>query len=362
MWSSRSCFSVTGDGAPIKRSTAVGGLRERDHLADVRLLRQQHDDPVDAGRESAVWRRTILERVQHPAEALLDFLRAVARNSERTQHHVGTMVPDRTARQLDAVADDVVLIRLDRQRILRVQRLEAALRHREGVVAERHLPRFRIPFVERKIRNPAELVGVVSMMSSSRPRCMRTTNRSHSLTDCDLALAASLFLCAAGASVCPEASVTCPQCLLNDVCCVTDADLSRFVSTATSLIVHRARRVLQLRRRTAMNWRAIIGVPNTLSILLRTSADRPAGSVPCRSSVAAADRGRLCGPIERRDYYVDDAALMFGKLGNILALPYHDEMCSRPRESGGDAPSEEDLHQNAGDVLLGADGVLDPAC
>jgi hypothetical protein len=64
------------------------------------------------------------------------------------------------ARQLDAVAHDVVLERLDRQRIHRVERVQPALRHREGVVAERHLSRFGIPLVEGKIGNPAELVGV----------------------------------------------------------------------------------------------------------------------------------------------------------------------------------------------------------
>ena len=105
-------------------------------------------------------RRAIPKCIQHAAEALLDFLRSVAGDLERAQHDVGPMVPDRAARQLDAVADDVVLVRFDRQRILRVERLESALRHRERIVAEGHLAGFRIALVERKVGNPAELVGV----------------------------------------------------------------------------------------------------------------------------------------------------------------------------------------------------------
>ena len=60
---------------------------------------------------------------------------------ERLVHDVGPVVADRAARQLDAVADDVVLVGLDRQRILRLQRVEPALRHRERVVAEVDLAR-----------------------------------------------------------------------------------------------------------------------------------------------------------------------------------------------------------------------------
>ncbi len=46
------------------------------------------------------------------------------------------MVADRARAQLRAVAHDVVLERLDGQRVLRVQRLQPALRHAERVVAE----------------------------------------------------------------------------------------------------------------------------------------------------------------------------------------------------------------------------------
>src|SRR5262249_14084435 len=81
--------------------------REPNHCADVRLLRQQHHDAIDARRETAVGRRAVAERPQHAAESLLHFLRPVSRELERAQHHIRPVIPDRAARQLDAVADDV---------------------------------------------------------------------------------------------------------------------------------------------------------------------------------------------------------------------------------------------------------------
>src|SRR5687768_9548012 len=89
------------------------------------------------------------------------------------------MVPNRAARQLDAVADDVVLVRFDRQRILRVERLESTLGHRERIVAESHLTCFGISLVERKISNPAELVRVrlddVELASQMRAQAVDRT-------------------------------------------------------------------------------------------------------------------------------------------------------------------------------------------
>jgi len=68
--------------------------REEDHLADVRLFRQQHDDPVDTGRTPTVGRGTVLERVHHAAEPLFDFVLAVACDLERLEHDLWLVVPD----------------------------------------------------------------------------------------------------------------------------------------------------------------------------------------------------------------------------------------------------------------------------
>ena len=67
------------------------------------------------------------------------------------------MVPDCARRQLVSVADDVVLPRLDLERILVFQRVHLALRHRERVVAEVDLLRVLVIFEHREIDDPAEL-------------------------------------------------------------------------------------------------------------------------------------------------------------------------------------------------------------
>ena len=61
MCSSRSFSGGSSVGAPIIRSLRLLVHREGDDLADVRLVGQQHDDAVDAGRDAAVRRRAVVE-------------------------------------------------------------------------------------------------------------------------------------------------------------------------------------------------------------------------------------------------------------------------------------------------------------
>src|SRR3546814_3812174 len=70
------------------------------------------------------------------------------------------MVTDRAGGQLHAVADDVVLEGQDVERVLGLQRLEAALRHREGIMAELHLAGV-VELEHREIDDPAEAEGVL---------------------------------------------------------------------------------------------------------------------------------------------------------------------------------------------------------
>src|ERR1700730_11030088 len=67
------------------------------------------------------------------------------------------MVADRSRCQLDPVADDVVLVSDDLEGIQPFERLEPALRHRKGVVAEFDLAGVLAPLVHREIGNPAGL-------------------------------------------------------------------------------------------------------------------------------------------------------------------------------------------------------------
>ena len=63
-----SCSGVTSDGAPLIGSTPGLVLRERDHVAEVRLAGEHHRHPVDAERDPAVRRRAHRQRVEQEAE------------------------------------------------------------------------------------------------------------------------------------------------------------------------------------------------------------------------------------------------------------------------------------------------------
>ena len=78
------------------------------------------------------------------------------------------MVADRAGRQLHAVADDVVLDRLDaeqlvlvRRRIEREKLVDVHVRHRERVVGEVDLLLLLVPFVHREVDDPAEVEAVL---------------------------------------------------------------------------------------------------------------------------------------------------------------------------------------------------------
>src|SRR5437867_4042297 len=61
-----------------QRVAAARNLRERDHLADVRLARHQREEALDAHRKSSVWWRAHPEGVEQEAElcALLFLIHA----------------------------------------------------------------------------------------------------------------------------------------------------------------------------------------------------------------------------------------------------------------------------------------------
>ena len=82
MCSSRSCFGVAGDGAPI--SSILGALvhREQRDLAQIFLAGEQHHDAVDARRDAAVRRRAVVEGAIHAAEFLDQHVLAVAGDLE----------------------------------------------------------------------------------------------------------------------------------------------------------------------------------------------------------------------------------------------------------------------------------------
>jgi hypothetical protein len=85
------------------------------------------------------------------------------------------MVADAARGDLEAVADDVVLERLDRQRILVLQRIDAALRHRERVVREVDLLVVLVVLVHREVDDPAQREALASIRFSSSPTLVRAS-------------------------------------------------------------------------------------------------------------------------------------------------------------------------------------------
>src|SRR6202047_1717870 len=106
-------------------------------------------------------RGAVFERVEHPGETRLDLLGRIAGDCKGLIHDVRAVIADRPRGELDAVADDVVLVRRNLQRILLLERREAALRHRERIVTEVDLAGLLVALVHREIGNPAELEAVL---------------------------------------------------------------------------------------------------------------------------------------------------------------------------------------------------------
>ena len=139
---------------------------EGDDLADGALAREEHDHAVDARGDARVRRRAVAEGVVHGGELLLHVLLAQTHQLEGLDHDLGVVVPDGAGGQLHAVADEVILVGVDVQRIHLAalgleQRLHAAVGHRERVVAELQLAGLVADLVHREVDDPAELIALL---------------------------------------------------------------------------------------------------------------------------------------------------------------------------------------------------------
>src|SRR2546429_8776323 len=67
---------------------------------------------------STLFPYTTLFRSQHAAELGLQHALVIAGDGERLDHHVRQVIADGARRQLQAVADDVVLVGLDLEQVL----------------------------------------------------------------------------------------------------------------------------------------------------------------------------------------------------------------------------------------------------
>src|ERR1700728_2643078 len=118
--------------------------------------------------------------MQHAAEFLFQHAFIIAGDGERLLHHVGTMIADGAGRKLDAVADDVVLNRLEAEYFVAVIGIEREkflrwqIRHRKRIVGEVDFFLLFIPLVHWKVDNPAQFktifVDQAEVFGNLRPR------------------------------------------------------------------------------------------------------------------------------------------------------------------------------------------------
>ncbi len=119
MCNSRSCFGVASVGAPISRSSARWFIGNSVTSRKFCGAGKQHHDAVDAGSHAAVRRRAKLEaRGYMPPNRGRPPSCAIAGDLEGLAHDLRRMVADPRRGDLEAVAGDVVLVGLDRERVL----------------------------------------------------------------------------------------------------------------------------------------------------------------------------------------------------------------------------------------------------
>ena len=85
-------------------------LRERDHLADVRLAGHERDEALDPHREAAVRRRAHRQRLEEEGELPARLLVAHPHRPEDVLLDVRAVDPDRARAELPAVPDQVVVL------------------------------------------------------------------------------------------------------------------------------------------------------------------------------------------------------------------------------------------------------------
>ena len=104
-------------------------------------------------------RCAVAKCIVHSREFRFHIFFAQSNQLERFYHDLRIVVTHRTGRQLNSVADQIVLICQNLQRILILQRFYAALGHGERIVAKFQFAGLFADFVHREINNPTELIA-----------------------------------------------------------------------------------------------------------------------------------------------------------------------------------------------------------
>src|SRR5690606_8356290 len=109
---------------------------------------------IDTKSGATMGRSAILEGPIQAAELLLDLFARLAGQLESLDHGLRLLITYRAGGDFKAIADGIVLIGLERERIVAIQAVNTALRHREGIVCEVDTLFFFAPFIEREVDDP----------------------------------------------------------------------------------------------------------------------------------------------------------------------------------------------------------------
>src|SRR5437868_5993020 len=141
-----------------ERVVAARHLRERDHLANVRLAGHEGDDPVDSCGEAAVRRSAHAQRVEEETELRALLVLPETHDAEDRPLRFRVVDPDRAGAELPAVPDEVVMLAQGRAGIV-LEALVPGHGRRERVVHERPVAGVFIALEEREVDDPVENVA-----------------------------------------------------------------------------------------------------------------------------------------------------------------------------------------------------------
>src|SRR3989344_3086654 len=137
---------------------------KRDDFADVRFVREEHDEPVESRSHAGMRRSAVFISFDYMPEALLRLLGGEAHELEYLALHLRVRDTHASRSELVAVADEVVLLRAERIELgaafprrlfVYLHQPLDVLRARRGerVMRERVMVRVVIPFEEREVHD-----------------------------------------------------------------------------------------------------------------------------------------------------------------------------------------------------------------
>ena len=134
---------------------------ECDYLADVLFVAKQHDHTVHAGCHTCMRGSTKLECLIQGSEFRLQSLLVIARDFKCLYHNIQVMISHCTGGKLHTVADNIILVSQDLQRILVQQCIQTSLGHGERIVGKANLLGLLIQLEHREVIHIAETICIL---------------------------------------------------------------------------------------------------------------------------------------------------------------------------------------------------------